>query len=138
MDKPNMTITDRDRCRLGHLLTCERAAAYGSARSRFDLELTLEEASTVASECTPESLVTMNSQLMLTDLASGEQELCILVYPEDREIVPNSVGILQQLGLRLLGRCVGDVVELQEGNRIRSFRIESLSYQPEAAGNIHL
>ena len=133
-----MTVTDRDRCRLGHLLTSEATAGLGSARLRFDLETTLEEATTVPAEVTPRWLVTMNSTVILKDLTSGQRATRTLVYPEDRELMRNSVGILQRPGLCLLGRCIGDIVEFQEGNRVRRFRIESLPYQPEAAGDTHL
>jgi regulator of nucleoside diphosphate kinase len=138
MDGPFMTVNDRDRCRLGHLLTCEETVAFGSACVRFDLETTLEEAATIPAAATPRWLVTMNSTVVLKDLATGERKTCRLAYPEDREFLRNSVGILQRLGLCLLGRCVGDIVEVQERNQVRRFRIESLPYQPEAAGDSHL
>jgi regulator of nucleoside diphosphate kinase len=133
-----MIITDRDRCRLGCLLTSEKAAAFGNSRVRVDLETTLEEAATIPAELTPRELVTMNSTVGLIDLDSGERQLCTLVYPDDRDFVRNSVGILQPLGACLLGRRIGDILEFHDGNRARRLRIDSLPYQPEAAGDIHL
>jgi len=132
------TLTDRDRWRLGHFLTSGETAAFGSPRRRYELETTLEEAATIPAELTPGELVTMNSTVGLVDLDSGEYQLSTLVYPDDRDLVRNSVGILQQLGLRLLGRRIGDIVEVQDSSRARRFRIDSLPYQPEAAGDIHL
>jgi len=105
---------------------------------RCDLETTLEEATTIPADFTPRELVTMNSTVGLVDLESGEHKFCTLVYPDDRELVRNSVGILQRLGLCLLGQCIGDIVEVQDGSRVRRLRIESLPYQPEAAGDTHL
>jgi regulator of nucleoside diphosphate kinase len=98
----------------------------------------LEEAVSIPAERTPGELVTMNSTVRLVDLETGEHQLCTLVYPDDRDVVRNSVGVLQRLGLRLLGRRVGDIVEVQDGNRFKKLRIESLLYQPEAAGDTHL
>ena len=138
MDERIMTVTDRDRCRLGHLLTSEETAAFGNSRLRVDFETTLEEAATIPAELTPSQLVKMNSTVGLIDLESGEHQLCTLVYPEDRDLVRNSVGILQRLGLCRLGRRIGDIVEVQDGIRARRFRIDSLSYQPEAEGDTHL
>src|SRR4029079_11683642 len=43
MGGPIMTVTDRDRCRLGHLLTSEQTAGFGSRILRTDLEMSLEE-----------------------------------------------------------------------------------------------
>ena len=58
-----MTINDRDRCRLGHLLTSEDTAAFGSPRLRCDLETTLEEATTIPADFTPRDLVTMKGRI---------------------------------------------------------------------------
>jgi hypothetical protein len=72
MGQPNITLTDVDRCRLGTLLTCAESAAYGGARSRFDLETRVEEADAIPVACTPRTLVTMNSTVVLVDVSSGE------------------------------------------------------------------
>jgi regulator of nucleoside diphosphate kinase len=133
-----MKLTDVDRSRLGTLLICEAAAGYGSARSRADLETRVEEAEVISVAATPRTLMTMNSTLVLADANSGERRTCTLVYPEDRDLIPHSVGILQQLGQRLLGRCVGDIVQMNEGPGAKQFRIETILYQPEAAGAGHL
>jgi regulator of nucleoside diphosphate kinase len=133
-----MRLTDVDRRRLGTLLTCDTAAGFGSARARADLETRLEEAEVISVAATPRTLVTMNSTLVLADASSGERKTCTLVYPEDLDLMPHSVGILQPLGQRLLGRCVGDIVRTNEGSRAKQFRIETIVYQPEAAGAGHV
>jgi regulator of nucleoside diphosphate kinase len=138
MGERNMTITDRDRCRLGYLLTCERTAAFGNPHSRWELEARIEDATSVPAEQVPAQVVTMNSTIVLVDLESGERLSCTLVYPEDREFIRNSVGVLQPLGRCLLGQSVGAVIEVQECGRMRRFRVESMVYQPEAAGDSHL
>lgn len=138
MDRHNMKLTDVDRCRLGTLLTCAESAAYGSERSRFDLETKVEEAETIPVDRTPRTLVTMNSTVVLVDVSSGECRTCTLVYPEDRDLSPHSVGILQQSGQCILGRSVGDIVQMAEGASLRRFRIDSVAYQPEAVGASHL
>ena len=114
------------------------AAGYGTARSRADLETRVEDAEVISVATTPRTLVTMNSTLVLADACSGERRICTLVYPEDRDLVPHSVGILQPLGQRLLGRCVGDIVQMNERRGAKQFRIETIVYQPEAAGAGHL
>jgi regulator of nucleoside diphosphate kinase len=133
-----MTITDRDRCRLGYLLTCERTAAFGNSRSRWELEERIADAASVPAERLPADVVTMNSTVVLLDQETGERTSCTLVYPEDKEFIRNSVGVLQPLGRCLLGQSVGDVFEVQERGCGRRFRVESILYQPEAAGDSHL
>jgi regulator of nucleoside diphosphate kinase len=133
-----MTLTEVDRCRLGTLLNCTEAAGYGNRQLRWDLERRIEEAQTIPVTCTPRTLVTMNSTVVLVEVSSGQRETWTLVYPEDRDLIPHSVGILQQSGQCILGRRVGDIVQLTEGAKPRQFRIEAIPYQPEAAGASHL
>lgn len=138
LGRQNRTLTDRDRCRLGSLLVSRETEGFGNSRSQFELETSLEEADTISAEFAPRELVTMNSTVGLVDAETGKRQLCTLVYPEDRDLVRNGVGVLQRLGLGLLGRRVGDVVKVRSGPRTRTFRIDSLLYQPEAAGDTHL
>jgi regulator of nucleoside diphosphate kinase len=136
--KRDMTITDRDRRRLGYLLTCERSAAFGNPHSRAELEARIEDATSVPAERASAQLVTMNSTIVIVDLETKERARCTLVYPEDRDFIRNSVGVLQPLGRSLLGRSVGEVIEVQEQGRVSRFCVESMVYQPEAAGASHL
>ena len=138
MSRSKTTLTDMDRYRLSGLLACPETAGYGSQRSRFDLETKLEEADAIPAQRAPPSLVTMNSTVALVDLKSGDRRVCTLVYPEDSDLIPHSVGILQPLGQRILGRRKGDVVHTVEGGIPRRLRIESIEYQPEAAGAYQL
>jgi regulator of nucleoside diphosphate kinase len=129
-----MILTDLDRFRLGALLSCSESAGLGGARSRFDLETRLEEAEAIPSEAAPSCLVTMNSTLRLVDVNSGRTRICTLVYPEDRDLVPQSVSVFQTLGRRLLGARVGDSIQVVEAGQPKRYRIDSILYQPEAAG----
>jgi regulator of nucleoside diphosphate kinase len=133
-----MKITERDRQRLGVLLTCETKACLGNAYSRNDLEMMIEDATAIQSEKVPAELVTMNSTVVLVDLNSRQRKQCTLVYPEDRDLITNSIGVLQPLGCCILGRSVGDIVEMREADRVRLFLIESIRYQAEAEGNTRL
>jgi regulator of nucleoside diphosphate kinase len=132
------TLTDMDRCRLSNLLACVELAGYGNPQSRFDLETVLEEAEAIPAQRAPRSLVTMNSTVVLVDVESNMHRECTLVYPDDSDLIPHSVSILQQLGQRILGRREGDVVHAVESGKPRRFRIESVEYQPEAVGAYQL
>jgi regulator of nucleoside diphosphate kinase len=131
-----VTLTELDRFRLGRLLNCAETAAMTPRRSRFALEARLEDAQAIPVDAAPRSLVTMNSTLRLTDLDSGTQRVCRLVYPDDRDLFPQSVGVFQPLGLRLLGRQVGESIQLPVNGQTKRFRIDSILYQPEAAGEL--
>lgn len=127
-------ITDADRCRLGTLLESSEGRAWGRARNRRILDARLEESIPVNSRETPKSLVTMNSTVELLDLSSGARRRVTLTYPDDCELMPDSVSVLESLGMKLLGCEIGDILY----DNARQFRIAKISYQPEAAGALHL
>lgn len=129
-----VTLTELDRFRLGRLLNCAETAAMTPRRFRLALEARLEEAQAIPVDAAPRTLVTMNSRVRLIDLDSGKQSICMLVYPDDRDLFPQSVGVLQPLGLRLLGRRVGESIQMSVNGQTKRFQIDSVLYQPEAAG----
>ena len=138
MKRSTALLTDLDRCRLGRWLTARETAGVGAPRSRFDLERKVEDAQTVYSALAPHSLVTMNSQVRLLDLATGQIITRTLVYPDDRDLMTDSVSVLQELGRRILGRRVGDIVQARYGGQTRRLKIVEIVYQPEEAGALHL
>ena len=134
MKRKHCFITNSDRCRLGTLLsTCERKA-WGHATSLSSLNARLEDAKAIRFEETPRCLVTMNSTVELADVRSGERRRVTLAYPEDCELIPDSVSVFDSLGTQLLGSEIGEV--LDDGKR--HFRVEEILYQPETAGDRHL
>ena len=121
--------------RLRTLLTTARTP--GSKRNTFldKLQRLLEAADIVAPRDVPGDIVTMNSRVCLRDDRTDQEMALSLVFPadaaRDSDIEQFDVSILSPLGLALLGRRVGDLVEGQ-------IRIQGLGYQPEAAGHLHL
>lgn len=127
-------VTDSDCCRLGALLTSPEGRVWGHARAIRILDVRLEDAERVADDQAPQGLVTMNSTVELTDIASGKRRRVTLAYPEDCEFMPDGISVLDPLGVELLGRRIGETV-VKGG---RKFRINTIVYQPEAAGALHL
>lgn len=127
-------VTDSDRCRLGSLLTSAEGRFWGRARVLRILDARLEDAERVSNEQTPRYLVTMNSTVDLLDLASGKLRRVTLAYPEDCELIPDGISVLEPLGVELLGHRIGDT--FYKGGR--KIRINTIVYQPEAARAEHL
>jgi regulator of nucleoside diphosphate kinase len=107
-----------------------------SRQSRFSLEFKIEEATAILPQLTPATLVTMNSTIVLRQMDSGVRTQCTLVYPDDRDLIPHSVEIFDEIGQQLIGRSVGDVFEFRDATGLHCILIESLVYQPEAAGQL--
>jgi regulator of nucleoside diphosphate kinase len=98
------------------------------------LDARLEQATAVNREQAPPDLVTMNSRLELLDVRSGSRQCVTLVYPEDCDLVPESVSVFSPLGTQLLGSKIGD--KLFDGER--HYLVSRILYQPEVAGAFHL
>jgi transcription elongation GreA/GreB family factor len=108
-----------------------RRRTWGRTRCLGALNARLEDAKAVAFKPPPRCLVTVNSTVELTNVRSGN---VTLAYPEDCELVSNSVSVFDRLGVRLLGGEIGDL--LYDGTRRRC--VTQILYQPETAGDHHL
>jgi regulator of nucleoside diphosphate kinase len=127
-------LTDADRCRLGNLLTSREGRAWGTQQLRAELYSVLEEATPIAPYDAPETLVTMNTTVELVDLESRARRVVTLVYPQDVDVVSDSVSVFEPLGVALIGCQEGDVVQCPEEHRSRPMRVARIVRQPEHAG----
>jgi regulator of nucleoside diphosphate kinase len=134
MKRKGALITTADCRRLGAWVATDEGRAWADDRSRDELTTILEKARLVEAESAPENLVTMNTCVTLADLDTGERRTHTLVYPEDCDLVPDGVSILDSLGIALIGRTLGDVVQCPDEPCGRRYRIVEILYQPERAG----
>ena len=77
----------------------------------------------------------MNSVVALLDVESGARTTVSLVFPDGRAHDASRVPVLSPLGVALLGCREGDVLAWDTGDGPRKLRVESVVYQPEAAGH---
>lgn len=133
-----MLVTDADRRRLGSSLEKAGGGRRRHHREFVALETDLEFASSVLAKEVPSDVVTMNSTVEICDLDGGEIESFTLAYPEDlddADIARARMSVLAPLGRALLGRRVGEVVQVAVLAGPRRIRIERLRYQPERVGH---
>jgi regulator of nucleoside diphosphate kinase len=132
-DRPK--ITEFDSLRLRALLTSDESTGVPSRTRLEKLRRLLESADTVPPQKIPGDIVTMNSHVRLREDDRDSEMVLSLVFPvdalEDVNRKKMSVSVLTPIGLSILGRQVGYMVE----GRIR---VDRLLYQPEAAGDFHL
>lgn len=124
-----VTVSDMDR--LGRLVMAAITDAPDLEPLRA-LDRELDRAQAVRPQDVPPDVITMNSKLRMTDLATGQQRIVTLVYP-DQANDEERVSILSQLGTALLGYRVGDEIRWETPTGSLHLRIEELLYQPEAA-----
>ena len=112
-----------------------RAATRAEAR-RLNREL--HRAKLIEATSVPSDVVTMNSTVSYEDTISAERRTVTLVYPwRSRE--RSTLNVLSPIGTALLGLRAGNTIEwrLDDGS-VKSIRVLSVAYQPEAAGDWHL
>ena len=89
------------------------------------LDEKLEEAQVVSPEEVPADQVEIHRIVSLTDLDRKEQVVYKLVFPNEARY-DNSISVLTPLGSALLGRRIGEVVEVHAPKRTRKLRIDEI------------
>ena len=136
MRKKHTLITNSDNRRLRSLL--KNAAPSGTNNGPLaGLRQRVRSARVVGQKHIPRNVVTMNSLVVLRDLQSGHRFTCRLAYPNQAKRF-GSISVVRPVGTAILGKCVGEIIPWPTGGSERRLRIQSLMYQPEAAGDFHL
>ncbi len=95
----------------------------------------LDRAATVARHELPPDVVTMRSQVVFVDRASGERHTVRLVYPGEADMERHQVSILTPIGAALIGMRVGSAIDWpnRQGER-RQLEIVEVVQAIEDAG----
>lgn len=102
------------------------------------LKQKLERARIIKPEEVPPSLVTMNSEVILSDIDSGERLTLEVVFPAAADPTAGQVSILSPIGLAIFGSSEGAEVQWPVAGGTRRLRLTKVSFQPEAAGIYNL
>lgn len=133
---PAITVSTLDFKRIESMLE-SLPPSYDEVRDKLFAEL--DRADLVEPLAVPPTLVTMNSRVGFTILATGVTMVKTLVYPKDQAANEQNISILTPLGSALLGLSVGQEIEWQiDAQRTVRVRIDTIEYQPERAGDFHL
>lgn len=96
-------------------------------RAHKALQRALADARIVSSDSVPPEVLTMNSQAVLCEEASGSRRLVTLVYPADADAARGRLAVTEALGTALLGASPGQIVDDGE----QRLRVEKVLHQPE-------
>ena len=83
-------------------------------------------------------VVTMNSEVVYEDFATGARRTVRVVYPKDADSSRGWISVLAPIGSALLGLKVGQQIEWQLPTGPRRVFVVEIRYQPEASGDFHL
>ncbi len=127
-------ITNADKTRLLDFISRVREFGGGDSENLKDLEYEINRAHISVAKNIPKDVVTMHSRVQLRDMDSGEDVVYTLVYPAEAELAEGKISVLAPIGTAILGYRVGDVVEWTVPGGTARYKIESVLFQPEAAG----
>lgn len=131
------TMTEFDLRRLDALFERIRSQVRPPATLSV-LEREVAQAVVVNPEQVPATVVTMNSEVEVVDLATEERWSLTVVFPSMAGIESGRVSVLAPLGTALIGSSEGAVVAWQTPRGLRELKIERVTYQPEASGRFDL
>ncbi len=133
MAEREIFVTDSDLQTLTNLLA---GVGRGDPRDREHierLEAELDRAQVVPPTEIPPDVVTMNSEVEVRNLTTGDTIVFTLVFPVDADVDRQKVSVLAPMGTAVLGYRVGDVIEWTVPAGVRRLEIKRVLYQPEAA-----
>jgi regulator of nucleoside diphosphate kinase len=126
-------ITKVDFDRLCRLVTGRESMNSPDSEYLERLEQELDRAEIVDEDTVPHGVVTMNSEVRLKDLDSGDVKVYKLVFPHQTRS-PKDISILAPIGTAILGYRVGDAIEWPVPKGIRRLEILQVLRQPVASG----
>jgi regulator of nucleoside diphosphate kinase len=129
------TLTELDHVRLLNLLR-RGARGDGYPAQGCAVEDVLDASAIVPSRQVPPDVVTMNSQVLLQNLQTGQRNTLTLCYPADAEPAAGFVSVLSPVGSGLLGLRVGSVARWSTptGDE-KAAEILAILFQPESSGD---
>lgn len=134
----SVTISEFDYSCLQELLLFAKQFASPQHALIGDLEHELRRATIVSPEHIPPYLVTMNTQVRLVDVNTEKEWIYTLVFPRDADLETGKLSILSDLGVAILGYSVGDTIEWEFPNGLKTIRIDMICFQPEATHQYEL
>lgn len=125
-------ITEADFDELKRLVAGRRSTGIDTEHLN-DLEQELEHAEVIdGSQTAPPDVVTMNSEVRLMHLDSGDVKVYRLVFPSEARS-DNALSVLAPIGTAILGYRVGSVIEWRVPKGMRRLKVLDVLFQPEAA-----
>ncbi|MEO7127486.1 MAG: GreA/GreB family elongation factor [Rhodoferax sp.] len=127
------TVTELDHVRIYNLLRRQSGIVGG------DITDVIDNADLVRSQEVPANVVTMYSQVLVSDVHSGEQRTLTLCYPTDADPAEGRISVLSPVGASLLGLPVGAIASwtAPDGTRVAA-QVQNILFQPEASGDYML
>lgn len=134
----NIIVNKLDHQRLWECIQQEKSKPRRQEDSLRKLSEELSRALLYPPTEIPPDIVTMNSEVTITNLSTNQRQTIKLVYPSEANIAVKRISIFAPIATALLGYRVGDIIEWAVPQGTTSIRIDAIVYQPEASGDYTL
>jgi regulator of nucleoside diphosphate kinase len=134
MQHQAVLVTDFDIRLLNSLVEGPRSRDQHEAGSVESLERHLDKAEILPAVRIGPSVVTMNSEIRVSDLETHETIVFRVVFPRAADSATGKISVLAPLGMAVLGRREGDQITCQTPGGLRRLRVDRVLYQPEREG----
>ena len=134
MKRQSIVITDSDMERLGRFV---RGASHSLYRDQQQVDLLdnlLQKAEVRPSRCTPKSVVRMRSRVQVRDIRTLKEDVYAVVFPDEANASLGLISVLAPIGIALLGRRKGAVVDVAVPGGIRKLRIVQVIQRRDSSG----
>jgi regulator of nucleoside diphosphate kinase len=134
MQEQYVRVTEVDSRRLQTLIDGALLRDRRDTSSVEELERHLVEAEVLPAALIGPDVVTMNSEVLVTDLDTDETLSFRVVFPRAANAGAGSISVLAPLGMAVLGRRAGEEITWSVPAGTRRLRVEEILYQPERDG----
>jgi regulator of nucleoside diphosphate kinase len=124
MSEAPAIVTDADMDRLTRLVRAFKHSLFRDQKQLDLLDETLAAAEVRSAERVPKDVIRMNSRVRVFDFDTQRRGVYTLTFPEEANVLKNMISVLAPLGIALLGRRKGDVIEAQVPGGVRKLRVE--------------
>jgi regulator of nucleoside diphosphate kinase len=124
-------VTEADMDRLCRLVRALKHSLFRDQQQLERLDQTLESAEVRPLGRVPKDVIRLDSNVRVLDLDARQKEAYTLVFPEGANISRGLISVLAPLGIALLGRRRGDVIEANVPGGVRRLRVERVRHGPE-------
>jgi regulator of nucleoside diphosphate kinase len=119
-------------------LDVARLEKHAEHQPRFQdmLDALLERADIVQPSAIKPTIVTMNSQITLTDETTQDSMTWTIVYPDAANLEAGRLNVFTPVGMALLGAQHGELVKITLPNGAdKTMKVAEIVFQPEASGD---
>ena len=133
MKSHSIIVADTDMDRLSGLVRALKNSLFRDQLQLESLKQALQSAEERSSDRVPRDVIRMNSSMRVLDLDAQQKELYTLVFPDNADISSSRISVLAPVGLALLGRRQGEVIETNVPGGVRRLRVDRVWQSSEAA-----